>query len=124
MSRASEGADSVTELDLDRAATEIERRRGEWIERGFMMGNLTWREQGQWPAELLDRSSVKNPDSVGFTLRKGLAEGHIVLFRGGWADVEWWDGSSSQVSVDAPDVPDITSFSELLDSIVSTWKLD
>ena len=44
-----------------------------------------------WPSVLReDRSQVAKPDSVGVAVRRQRAEGQLVIFRGGWADLEYW----------------------------------
>jgi hypothetical protein len=35
---------------------------------------------------------VTVPDSVGIAVKKGKQEGLLVLFKGGWADLEHWSG--------------------------------
>ncbi len=66
-----------------------------------MVGALTWRDVGEpWPFPLReDRSQVTKPDSVGVTIRKHEQEGRLVVFRGGWADLEYWSGRPSDEPV-------------------------
>jgi hypothetical protein len=109
-------------VDLDLAAHEMDARRKAWTEHGFEVGPLTWRDVGQgWPWHLVSRDAATDPDSVGFRVRRGSAEGGVVLFRGGWADVEWWTGDSGSSESSAPDVPDVDSLSLLLDSLLAHW---
>ncbi|MFJ4186970.1 hypothetical protein [Kitasatospora sp. NPDC089509] len=80
-------------VDLDRAAERITARTPHWHAAGLVVGAPTWRADGApWPQPLeTDRSRVADPDSVGVEVvdpRTG-AELHVVLFRGGWADVDY-----------------------------------
>lgn len=119
----SEVDDAVVDLDL--AAQEMDARRNAWTEHRFEVGPLTWRDRARgWPWQLVSREDATDPDSVGFRVRRGQAEGGVVLFRGGWADVEWWTGDPrSNVEASAPDVPDLASLSVLLDSLQAHWLL-
>ena len=79
-----------TVVDLDVAVHEIERRADGWREAGFVVGPVTWRDQGGWPASLkTERGVVADPDSIGVKVRLGDQEGSVVLFKGGWCDVEY-----------------------------------
>ncbi|MFF1919268.1 hypothetical protein ACFVW8_01655 [Streptomyces sp. NPDC058221] len=88
-------------VDLDAAATEIERRRGVWAGAGLEVGAVTWRDEAAtWPQPLeTDRGRVRDPDSVGVRIVGAeSAELEVTLFRGGWADVGFfsartgWEG--------------------------------
>ena len=111
-------------LDLDEAASQIDGVRQEWISRGLEIGPLTWREwKSEWKRPLLTRKDVRDPESVGFTVRGGAAEGSVVLFRGGWADTMWWPGTvDSDVEAGAPELPDLRAFGELLDALLARWS--
>jgi hypothetical protein len=112
-------------LDLDLAAQEIEQRRAEWAKHHFEFGPLTWRDSREWPPRLAAREAVADPDSVGMRVHRGVAQGSVVLFRGGWADVEWWEGSLEIDSeMTAPDVADIAAFCALLDALLNRWAQD
>jgi hypothetical protein len=79
-------------VDLDRAADEVAERRPGWSSRGLVVGPVTWRdESAPWPQRLeTERSRVGDPDSIGVHFSgSGGAELVIVLFRGGWADVDF-----------------------------------
>lgn len=109
-------------IDLDAAAKAIEARRSDWERLGFEVGQLTWRDRARgWPWQLVSRDRAVQPDSVGFRLNRGNAEGGIVLFDGGWADVEWWDGTANDPEVSAPEVTSIEAFAALLDNAVPRW---
>ncbi|GAA0607797.1 hypothetical protein GCM10010174_26260 [Kutzneria viridogrisea] len=106
-------------LDLDSCAREIESRRAEWVRAGLTVGPLTWRDAAEpWPWPLhTDRAAVGDPDSVGVMLdyEDGPA-GSIVLFRGGWADVDLLDLTANEVITSAPEVPTPAAFAAVLNA--------
>jgi hypothetical protein len=110
-------------LNLDLAARAMDARRKAWAEHGFEVGALTWRDRARgWPWQLVNRVDAADPDSVGFRVRKGSAEGAVVLFRGGWADTEWWSGNpADDPEVGAPDIPDLAALNALLDTVLRHW---
>jgi hypothetical protein len=92
-------------VDLDEVAGLISRHAFAWKEPGLVVGALTWRDAaGPWPFHLVgDRGQVAEPDSVGVMIRKHEQEGQLVVFRGGWADLEYWSGSpSDEPMIEAP----------------------
>jgi hypothetical protein len=91
-------------IDLDEAALVISRQIDNWKRVGIEIQPITWRDVGErWPYPLkTDRAEVIDPDSVGLALRKGEQEGELVLFKGGWADLRYWDGKSNQIIDEAP----------------------
>jgi hypothetical protein len=92
-------------VDLDRAVVEVVKRATSWRAAGLTVGDVTWRAQGEgWPPKLkTDRTAVRDPDSIGVRCTKGDQEGEVVLFKGGWADFEYWSGTAGAVPVlDAP----------------------
>lgn len=114
-------------VDLDLAASEIERRAASWRRSGISVGDVTWREQGEeWPPTLkCDRSQVVDADSIGVQLRKGQQEGEVVLFKGGWCDFAYWSGElDDEPTQDAPGYPDtltVESFGSVLDRLASLF---
>lgn len=46
------------------------------------------------------RARTAAPDSVGVTVTGGSAEGELVLYAGGWADVRYWGGDGANEVVD------------------------
>lgn len=105
-------------LDLDAAASALKSRRDVWTQEGFEVGPLTWRDQaGPWPWMLNTlRSDIRDPFSVGIEIKHANIEGRVVLFRGGWADVELLDVRRIDEVIDeAPNVPDLKAFDEVLD---------
>lgn len=123
-------------IDLDRAAAQISSRRQQWTAAGLIVGPLTWRDMAAcWPQPLeRNRSRVAEPDSVGVHVTGPAdAELLVVLFRGGWADVDFvaglgetdedgeadGDGEAGAYLVsEAPDVTSPQEFGELLDGYV------
>ncbi|MDK0523177.1 hypothetical protein [Streptomyces sp. ML-6] len=79
-------------VDLDRAAAVLAGEAALWRDRGVVFGPVTWRDaEASWPQPLeTDRARVGDPDSLGVVARgPDDAELVVVLFRGGWADVEF-----------------------------------
>ena len=94
-------------VDLDQVAGLICRHAVAWERAGLVVGALTWRDAGvPWPYPLkADRCEVAGADSVGVEVRKQEQEGRLVIFRGGWADLEYWTGQRSDEPVlEAPGV--------------------
>lgn len=116
-----------SKIDIDRAADEIECRRAVLAEKGVEVSPTTWRDQGRgWPPPITeDRSSVVDPDSIGIQLRKGEQEAELVLYRGGWADVEFWSGAISDdvhsETVGYEDPLSVDQFGEVLDRLVDRF---
>jgi hypothetical protein len=103
-------------VDLDQVAGLISRHAIAWEQAGLVVGALTWRDAaGPWPYPLReDRGQVAEADSVGVMVCKDEREGQLVVFRGGWADLEYWSGRPCDEPVtqapgwdDRMDLPDI-----------------
>jgi hypothetical protein len=113
-------------IDLDAAAEQIAVRRAEWHRRGIAASGTTWRDQGEgWPPPLkTDRRAVTDADSIGVALTKGVQEGSVVLYSGGWADLLYWDGRSDQALDEAPgwdDWLDLERFGQVLDRLTDLF---
>lgn len=96
-------------VDLDQVAGLISRHAIAWRDAGLVVGSLTWRDiSGPWPYPLReDRGQVAEADSVGITVSKHEQEGRLVIFGGGWADLEFWSGDLSEEPVaEAPGLDD------------------
>ncbi|MEW1925760.1 hypothetical protein [Streptomyces sp. NPDC088360] len=109
-------------VDLDQAAAQISSRRPQWTATGLVVGPLTWRDRAAaWPQQLeQSRAQVEDPDSVGVHVTgPGDSELLVVVFRGGWADVDFLASLAEEVVSEAPDVSSARSFGELLDGYVS-----
>jgi hypothetical protein len=78
------------------------------------------------PSLKTDRDDVADPDSIGVTVHLGVQEGSVVLFRGGWCDVEYWSGDASDEPVmGAPGYPDtltVDEYGRLLDSFINRFR--
>ena len=112
-------------IDLNAARRLIDARRPEWVRLGIKASDTTWRDQGGgWPPPLVtDRAEAKDPDSIGVSLRKG-AQGSVVLFKGGWADLLYWDGVSDAVIDEAPgydDWLDLPRFAGVRDRLTAAF---
>ena len=78
-------------LDLDQVVRELTGLVPGWAERGITAGQLTWRDaQAAWPQPIVtDRNTVADPESAGMTLTAANGnEALLVIWRGGWADVD------------------------------------
>ncbi|NJQ04107.1 hypothetical protein [Streptomyces lonarensis] len=78
-------------VDLDAVAALLAQRAEAWTSAGLEVGQLTWRDgAAPWPQpHHTDRERVHDPDSLGIVVTgPDEAELSIVLFRGGWADVD------------------------------------
>ena len=114
-------------IDLDEAVGEVEHRRTSWQEAGLAVGLVTWRDQGEgWPPQIkTDREQVTDPDSIGVSLRKGVQEGEVVLFRGGWCDFLYWTGQDADDPIqDAPGEAgaDVADFGRVLDRLAGFFR--
>jgi hypothetical protein len=107
-------------LDLDQVATTLTGLRPGWVAQGLTAGPLTWRDaSASWPRPLLtNRSTVLEPESVGITLTAADGrEGRLVIWRGGWADVDVLaDGT---VTSRNPAIHDVAECIDLASSLVS-----
>ncbi len=108
---------SQSQLDLDQVARKLSRLRHGWSERGITAGQLTWRDaRACWPKPIVtDRSTVTETESVGITLTAANGEALLVLWRGGWADVDLLLGSD--VVSRNPDLHDVAGCVALADSV-------
>jgi hypothetical protein len=99
-----------------------------WARAGLVVGAPTWRDVGvPWPYPLnADRSEVADADSVGVEIRKEGQEGRLVIFLGGWADLEYWSGRlSDEPVIEAPGADNPMTFSDveqLLEHFASLFR--
>ena len=109
-------------IDLDEAAALVAERAARWRSVGLAVGQPTWRDEAaSWPYPLeTDRSRVGAPDTLGVAVSGPLgAELAVVLYRGGWADVDYYDGADEAGMLPASDMVSATDFASRLDQ----WAL-
>ncbi|MFI6107480.1 hypothetical protein [Streptomyces sp. NPDC051310] len=108
-------------VDLDEAAALLVERVARWRSAGLAVGEMTWRDgEAAWPQPLeTDRARVNDPDSVGLVVSDSAeAELSVVLFRGGWADVDFFDGLDDGGSLPASDIDSAADFAARMDQWV------
>jgi hypothetical protein len=107
-------------VDLDAVVVELSGRRPEWRRRGVAVGEFTWRDAAAaWPQPIVaDRGAVTDPESLGMTLHAGDgAEAFLVLWTGGWADLEAL--INGQVVVETPEFTDVPSCVAVAEALVA-----
>ncbi|MDN3297251.1 hypothetical protein QWM81_25055 [Streptomyces ficellus] len=100
-------------VDLDEVAAVVAGRTVGWRLAGLEVGQVTWRDaEASWPQPLeTDRARVHDPDSVGVVISgPGEAELSVVLFRGGWADVDFIAGLDDAGSLPASGIASASDF--------------
>lgn len=111
-------------MDLDEAAAEVAARRPGWeaAGAGLAVGRVTWREgAAPGPHGLeTDRSRVADPDALGVLL-SGPADTllSVVLFRGGWADVDYAAGPDDAGVLPGAGIGSAAAFGARLDAWVT-----
>lgn len=109
-------------IDLDQAAAEIAKGVPRWLAAGLKVGRVTWRDAtARWPQQVeTDRALVREPDSVGVLISGPAdAELSVVLFRGGWADVDYFDGLDDGGPIPAFGIHSAAAFGTQLDQWVA-----
>ncbi|MGW7440372.1 hypothetical protein [Streptomyces sp. NPDC054849] len=110
-------------IDLDQAAAVITARLPAWTASGLSPRPITWRDEAApWPQRLeTDRALVATPDSIGVRIlgADGWTELHLVLFRGGWADLDAL--TDDEVTTECPQIATPEEFGSLLDSSVTRF---
>ncbi|MBN6035869.1 hypothetical protein [Amycolatopsis sp. 195334CR] len=82
-------------IDLDELVDRLRTAADQWRAHAEV-GPFTWRdERAEWPQPIVtDRASVAVPESLGFWLHQDAdREIHIVIWTGGWADVDTMEGA-------------------------------
>jgi hypothetical protein len=111
----------LSNLDLDRAAELVASRRPEWVELGLTVHPITWMDNdAQWNRPVLtERSGISRPMSLGLRIEGGApAEAEIILYAGGWADVNLVAASSAEVESEYIELETPEEFGPLLDRVV------
>lgn len=109
-------------VDLDEVAAVVAGRTVGWRSAGLEVGQVTWRDaEASWPQPLeTDRARVHDPDSVGVVISgPGEAELSVVLFRGGWADVDFIAGLDDAGSLPASGIASAADFEARMDQWVA-----
>ncbi|MEU6705442.1 hypothetical protein [Streptomyces wuyuanensis] len=109
-------------VDLDAVAAVVAGRTVGWRSAGLEVGQVTWRDaEALWPQPLeTDRARVHDPDSVGVVISgPGDAELSVVLFRGGWADVDFIAGLDDAGSLPASGIASAADFEARMDQWVA-----
>lgn len=80
-------------LDLAEVAEALNRYGKRWMQAGISVEAVTWRDiGGPWPYPLkIERGVVVDADSVGVRASRDEQEGRLVVYRGGWAELEYWN---------------------------------
>ncbi|MFE3558703.1 hypothetical protein ACFXKW_28165 [Streptomyces sp. NPDC059193] len=108
-------------VDLDEVAAVLGGQMEGWRSAGLEVGQVTWRDaEASWPQPLeTDRARVHEPDSVGVAISgQGEAELSVVLFRGGWADVDFTAGLDDAGSLPASAIASASDFEARLNQWV------
>lgn len=113
-------------IDLDAAGASLERRLPLWRAAGMAVGLPTWAD-GQTTVHdvTTERSQVRGDYSVGIQVSRAAEEGMVVLYAGGWCDLEYWSGQADDeplLEVPGWDEPlDILGFEHVLDRFESLF---
>ncbi|MFJ4918747.1 hypothetical protein [Streptomyces sp. NPDC088725] len=109
-------------VDLDDVAVVLAERIARWTSAGLEVGTATWRDAtASWPQPLeTDRDRVPDPDSIGVVI-SGPAEAvlSVVLFRGGWADVDFVADLEDAGCLPASDITSASDFGNRMDQWVT-----
>lgn len=102
-------------LDLDAAAASVQRRASQWAARSLTVGPLTWADGQTTVNELTTRrEAVRGDYSVGIRIRRGDEEGELVVYAGGWCDLDYWAGrADSEPLSEAPGADEPLDLAEL-----------
>ncbi|MGW1728450.1 hypothetical protein ACWCQK_36895 [Streptomyces sp. NPDC002306] len=109
-------------VDLDEVAVVLAVRMVDWTSAGLEVGRPTWRDiEAPWPRPLgTDRDRVRDPDSVGVVISgPGATVLSVVLFRGGWADVDFVADLDDAGCLPANGITSTSDFATRLDAWVA-----
>ncbi|MBB5909181.1 hypothetical protein [Actinoalloteichus hymeniacidonis] len=105
-------------LDLDQAALLVDQRRRRWSAAGITVARITWMDAHDgWPRPLYEnRRLVRRPMSLGLELDGTGGSAWIVLYAGGWADVDLMVGDADPVA-EYVEPATVAEFGPLLDRV-------
>ncbi|MFG2715724.1 hypothetical protein ACGFX2_35100 [Streptomyces goshikiensis] len=109
-------------VDLDEVAAVLASQAVGWRSAGLEVGLVTWRDaEASWPQPPEpDRARVHDPHSVGVAISgPGKAELSVVLFRGGWADVDFIASLDDAGCLPASDIASASDFEVRMDQWVA-----
>ncbi|MFJ6934781.1 hypothetical protein [Streptomyces sp. NPDC101132] len=109
-------------VDLDEAAAVLVRQAVGWRMAGLDVARMAWRDaEASWPDSLeTDRARLHDPDSVGVVISgPGGAELAVVLFRGGWADVDFIAAPDDAGSLPASGIASASDFAARMNQWVA-----
>ncbi|MFJ3723912.1 hypothetical protein ACIPYQ_15245 [Streptomyces sp. NPDC090045] len=109
-------------IDLDEVAGVLAGQTVGWRTAGLEVGQVTWRDaEASWPQSLeTHRARVHDPDSIGVVISGlGEAELSVVLFRGGWADVDFIASLDDAGSLPASGITSASDFEARTDQWVT-----
>lgn len=109
--------DGIPNLDLDRIAAVMAETSAEFQPPGVVMDTPTWLDMdATWPyASVTDRAEINRPRSIGITFQgPGDSEGVIVVYAGGWADVDYLRPDDDQVTTERVELDTTADFRTML----------
>lgn len=111
-----ERRDGLSNIDLDVVANVIAARRIELEASGLAVAQPTWMDlDAPWPAPLVtDPTQIGRPRSIGVQFFGDEdAEGLIVVYAGGWADVDYVLPGSDVIKSEYDELNDASDFEPL-----------
>ena len=112
-------------MDLDQAATEIQRRWFVWTAAGLRVHPLAWTDHdAARPAPTGGPSQVGTPRSLGLRVSRPNAQADVVLYADGWIDTTVRRPDTEAVVHASAQVDSVRAFGSLLDRVVEliTWS--
>jgi hypothetical protein len=114
----------MTILDLDAVASELQQYRERLMGQGWAVEDLTWLDGADetWPYPLKARADTVEPVSVGLHATKQPFEFRIVVWVGGWADLDAADFELGAIRTENPAIHDIGSLRDELERLSASWR--
>jgi hypothetical protein len=114
-----------TVVDLDEAASQIQRRWFVWTAAGLRVDPVTWTDRdAAGPAPVVERAEVTTPRSLGVGVFRPNARADVVLYADGWADTAVRRPDTDATVHATAQVDSVEAFGVLLDRVVEliTWS--